>query len=223
MKKTKAVKTAKSQCECRSSHKVSGAFALLGLFLCGLILGWSINNQQIKSYFNESQCDEIAAEAIELFNNENKTSEDLERLADLNVLYSNGCPGKLLVIEKSVTLTESEIGSTCQKIEDLVSKRLYPSDSTESQHHFYNADTYSTLAEFGCPENAERYKALALQELDIASALVVDWGAEQAEIVIDTYKKLDMQKEAQVFLNKLERLTEPAIDFILKMEKVINE
>lgn len=223
MKKTKAVKNAKLQCECKSSHKVSGAFALLGLFLCGLILGWTLNNPKVYSYFNDNQCEEIAAEAIQIFNINDKSEDDLQRLDELNNLYSKGCPGKLLVIEKTVSVTQPEIGSTCQRIEDLVSKRLYPSDSTESQYHFYNADTYSTLAEFGCPENAERYKALALQELDIASALVVDWGTEQAEIVIDTYKKLDMQKEAQAFLNKLERLTEPAIDFILKMERVINE
>ena len=53
MKKTKAVKNAKLQCECKSSHKVSGAFALLGLFLCGLILGWTLNNPKVHSYFND--------------------------------------------------------------------------------------------------------------------------------------------------------------------------
>ena len=42
-------------------------------------------------------------------------------------------------------------------------------------------------------------------------------------IVIDTYKKLNMQREAKEFLNKIEKLIDPATDFILQMEQVINE
>ena len=74
-------------------------------------------------------------------------------------------------------------------------------------------------------ENADMYKSLALREIEIATALQPAESMEEnsVEVVIDTYKKLDMQKEAQVFLDKIEQLTDPAIDFILKMEKIINE
>ena len=44
-----------------------------------------------------------------------------------------------------------------------------------------------------------------------------------AEIVIDTCKKLDMQQEAREFLNKVEQLVNPATEFILQMEQIINE
>ena len=48
-------------------------------------------------------------------------------------------------------------------------------------------------------------------------------GENDAEIVIDTFKKLDMQQEAKEFLDKIERLVDPATDFILQMEQIINE
>ena len=69
------------------------------------------------------------------------------------------------------------------------------------------------------------YKTLALRELEIAEALrpTEEMGTSDAEIVIDTFKKLDMQREAQEFLDKVERLIDPATDFILQMEQIINE
>ena len=48
-------------------------------------------------------------------------------------------------------------------------------------------------------------------------------GTRDAEIVIDTFKKLDMQQEAREFLGKVEKLIDPATDFILQMEQIINE
>ena len=61
--------------------------------------------------------------------------------------------------------------------------------------------------------------------MEIAEALqpTENMGISDAEIVIDTFKKLDMQREAQEFLNKIERLIDPATDFILQMEQIINE
>lgn len=112
----------------------------------------------------------------------------------------------------------------CTEIESLLERDIL-GDSRNYRDRLNNAYVYSTLSEKGCAENSDRYKQLALGEIEIATALIPEEALDEddAAIVIDTYKKLDMQKEAQVFLDKLQKLTDPAIDFILQMEKVINE
>ncbi len=112
----------------------------------------------------------------------------------------------------------------CEEIERNLSYRL--ENSNWASNYLHNADVYSTMAERGCPENAEKNKLNALNQLEIASALMDkhELSSEQnVEIIIDTYKKLQMRDAARDVLNKMQKLTEPAIDFILTMEKVINE
>ncbi len=114
--------------------------------------------------------------------------------------------------------------STCQEIENLLKNKIWHGQSDDVDARLHNADVYSTLSVRGCPENSDMYKSLALRELEIVSALSDDeLSTDDTEIVIDTYKKLNMQKQAQEFLNKIQKLTNPAIDFILAMEKIINE
>ena len=115
--------------------------------------------------------------------------------------------------------------STCSRIEQLLKERLISEDDTRYEAHLRNADTYSTLAERGCEENADMYKTLALREIEIATALQPEEYMTENDtvIVIDTFKKLNMQREAKEFLNKIEKLIDPATDFILQMEQVINE
>ena len=115
--------------------------------------------------------------------------------------------------------------STCERIEQLLKRRLNSEDSTNYIDHLANADTFSSMADRGCAENADMYKAMALRELEIATALQPTENMRQrdAAIVIDTFKKLDMQQEAREFLDKIEQLIDPATDFILQMEQIINE
>ena len=120
---------------------------------------------------------------------------------------------------------KSEIMSTCSRIESILKQSLYSEDSPEYIHHLLNADKYSSMAESGCAENADMYKTLALRELEIATALQPEENMSErgATLVIDTFKKLDMQREAEEFLDKMKQLIDPATDFILKMEQIINE
>lgn len=113
----------------------------------------------------------------------------------------------------------------CEVIERILKERLYPESATAAGSHFDNAEIYTRLVEKGCPENADAFKAAALREIEIATALqpAEAMGEYETEIVIDAYKKADMQREAQMFFDKVRKLTDPAIDFILKMEQVINE
>ena len=41
--------------------------------------------------------------------------------------------------------------------------------------------------------------------------------------MVETYKRLQMQKEAERMIEKAKKLTNPAIDFIIQLEKIIEE
>ncbi len=231
-KKTSGKNSAAVNCPincCSTSHKIWSAIALAGLFACGLILGLSYRsgNEQ-PAAISAEQCDAIANEIVKI-TTDGANVENINSLNELNAAYSNGCAGRLVIIERPVAAAPSqkhpEIMATCARIEKLLIARLYPEDSPEYWRHLQNADTYSSLADKGCAENADMYKALALRELEIATALQPEenMGENDAEIVIDTFKKLDMQQEAKEFLDKIERLVDPATDFILQMEQIINE
>lgn len=115
--------------------------------------------------------------------------------------------------------------ATCEKIEESLYARL-PSVSVESdaERHIDRAKIYAVMAERGCPENADKYTSLAKQELDIARAVQDDKFDEDETIeVVETYKRLRMQRDAEEIFNKAKKLTNPAIDFIMQVEKIINE
>ncbi len=118
-----------------------------------------------------------------------------------------------------------ETQPVCAVIEKVLLNYVEPEDIGNPLYNLRNADVYSQLAVKGCPENTETFKALALRQIEIANALKSEeyMDEEDMKIVIDTYKKLDMEREAQAFLDKVQHLASPAIDFILQMEKVINE
>ena len=213
-------------CDCYSTgHKIRGAVALAGLFSCGLILGLTYRPEPVQEVrLDAQQCDAIANEIIKI-TTDGATTENVDVLNELNAAYSDGCAGRLVIIDRVASQNlMPEIISTCSRIEQLLTSRLHPESDTDYLAHLSNADTYSTLAERGCAENADMYKTMALRELEIATALKPEENMNESdtEIVIDTFKKLDMQREAQQFLDKIQQLTNPAIDFILQMEQVIN-
>lgn len=231
--KKNTVKSVKveQKCVCSKRHRILSALALIGLFICGLLVGLTyeydrsnVNNQGLGA----EECDAIAQEIISI-TTEGATAENVDVLRELNDAYSNGCAGRLVIIEKTNTVQaqekQPEIIATCSRIEQLLKQRLYPETEKEAWKHLSNAYNYSTMAEKGCSENVDMYKSLALREIEIATALQPEenMGEKSVETVIDTYKKLDMKREAQDFLNKMEKLTDPAIDFILQMENIINE
>lgn len=134
-----------------------------------------------------------------------------------------------IVIAKALKDTPdniSESGLTCRQIERILTERLYHVDSPDASAHIHNAKIYANLSERGCPENSEKYKNLAKQEIDIARALTddnVDEYRNESVEMVETYKRLQMQKEAERMIEKAKRLTNPAIDFIIQLEKIIEE
>ena len=69
------------------------------------------------------------------------------------------------------------------------------------------------------------YKDLAKKEIDIARALNDDnlENRYEATEIVETYKRLQMQAEAEKMIEKAKKLTNPAIDFIIQLEKIIEE
>lgn len=116
-----------------------------------------------------------------------------------------------------------EMVRTCAIIEDLLVEKLPPEDAS-SEHRIERAKVYANLSERGCVENSQRYVDLAKQELEIARALEDDVFEPHETIeVVETYKRLHMQAAAEEIFEMAKKLTEPAIDFILEVEKIINE
>lgn len=128
-------------------------------------------------------------------------------------------------LERNVNNVSS--ATTCEKIEVALLDRIncrYDSYCSESEH-IDNAQIYANLSERGCPENSNKYKELAKQELEIARALTDDSLENEPKVteMVETYKRLQMQAEAIRMIEKAKKLTNPAIDFIIQLEKIIEE
>ena len=117
----------------------------------------------------------------------------------------------------------------CREIESALSRRIISGCDTNqyvSECHLNNAEVYSKLAEDGCQENIERYRKNALDELQIADGVRInasDVNEREVRSTINTYKKLQMQNEARRYLNKVEKMLDPGIDFIMELQRVIEE
>ena len=148
-------------------------------------------------------------------------------------LIEYGCPENQEKYQKAIE-TEKQIiqafankqeKSTCQQIEASLLGRLpYGGAELNSDARIERAKIYANLSERGCLENSQKYVDLAKQELEIARALQDDKFSENDTIeVVETYKRLNMQAAAQEIFDVAKKLTNPAIDFILEVEKIINE
>ena len=112
---------------------------------------------------------------------------------------------------------------TCEQIESLLIGQLPPADS-DADYRIIRAKIYANLSERGCAENSAKYVEMAKQELEIARALEDDeFEKEETIEVVETYKRLNMQAAAEEIFETAKKLTNPAIDFILEVEKIINE
>lgn len=147
-------------------------------------------------------------------------------------LFQYGCepnkPKYRQAIAREMQIIESMTGesankSSCEVIEASVLSQL-PSAWNDADNRIERAKIYANLSERGCPGNSQKYVELAKQELAIARALEDDKFDEEETIeVVETYKRLNMQAMAEEVFETAKKLTNPAIDFILEVEKIINE
>lgn len=113
----------------------------------------------------------------------------------------------------------------CEVIEENLLGKIQ-NRCTYSNCHLQNAEIYSKIAEDGCSENTEKYKKMALDELQIAEGVRIDDSSiadNEIRSTVNTYKKLQMQNEAKKYINKVEKMVNPGIDFILELQRIIEE
>ncbi|MBR2510615.1 MAG: hypothetical protein IKB59_00425 [Alphaproteobacteria bacterium] len=225
------------------SQKIFGWLAFIALFVCGMMVGMGMSQQHALSKQNvghttqsrESKKTCAVIEEIQLgwLVDENSpiVQDHQSNLRVYEILVQHGCPENQdkyrTAIAREMEIIDALSGqqnlmSTCEQIEVALLEQL--PDGNYSDNRIDRAKIYANLSERGCPENSQKYVNLAQQELEIARALQDDKFSEDDTIeVVETYKRLNMQAAAQEIFDVAKKLTNPAIDFILEVEKIINE
>ena len=206
--------------------KVYGIIGLIGLVIVGGVLGYIINGatHTNHSVMTEQQCITLSKKITNAV--QWGKYDELERL---NKIFSENCNDRNFdePEEEQEEKPEKLPDLTCAAVEKLLLKRLddWEEDSTESGPHIERAKIYANLSERGCAKNTNVYKDLAKKEIDLARALNDDNmdNRYEATEVVETYKRLQMQAEAEKMIEKAKKLTNPAIDFIIQLEKIIEE
>lgn len=212
------------QTENKKMYPVYGVIGMVILFLMGAIFGYIINgsNRINHSMMSRTDCRNIANQIMIAANN---NRPDL--IEQLNKVYSMNCLNREFEQPKPQPKAEEQKlpETACGKIEMLLKERLHNVGIPDAEAHIDNAKIYANLSERGCAENSQKYKELAKQELEIARALNDDnlRNQEDSIEIVETYKRLQMQAEAERMIEKAKKLTNPAIDFIIQLEKIIEE
>jgi len=209
-------------------YRIYGIVGLVGVFLMGALVGFILNGSDRvnHSIMTQEQCERLTDKMSYAINNNN-----YEEIGQLNKIYSENCLGRDFYKSKTEPKVEEKSPKTiCGKIEYvLLAQLLCREEGTEkcmdAWSHIHNAQVYANLSERGCAEHSEEYKELARQELAIARALNDDNIRDEEETteIVETYKRIQMQAEAERMIEKAKKLTNPAIDFIIQLEKIINE
>ncbi len=215
----------------KTSSRVYGVLGMLGILLFGMMMGFIMNgaSRPNPSSMTVAQCQSISNQIVNAAQNNNP-----DLLRQLNQIFSENCIDrsfkhpKQKPVFKSVKAHMVAQKPSCEKIESVLLQRLKAMDfdySDFAQDYIERAKVYANLADKGCKENAESYKELAKQDLEIARALNQDRLDDRVEAteMVETYKRLQMKAEAEKMIEKAKKLTNPAIDFIIQLEKIIEE
>lgn len=217
----------------KSHGVIYGIVGMVCILLFGIGIGFVINgtSRVNKSSMSEEQCQQISNQIIYAAQNNNP-----DLLRQLNEIFSENCndrkfkPAKQMHRAKFVpnNMNKKVQNVPCEKIEAVWLQRLNDINfetSDDAQDYINRAKVYANLADRGCPANVDAYKELAKQDLEIARALNNDRLDDRREAteMVETYKRLQMQQEATKMIEKAKKLTNPAIDFIIQLEKIIEE
>ncbi len=241
MKKQKTVRVVHTR-----AQKIWGSLALVGLFLCGIMVGLGINGRPVPVATNavadtSAVVTDAPAETCEiieeiLMRDLRPVDSDYVPEHEFNItvyekLIMNGCSENQMKYHKLAQQERDIVNAlqqnttaqqTCEQIESLLIGDM-PSANGDSWARISRAKIYANLSERGCPENSAKYVEMAARELEIARALEDDeFDNDETVEVVETYKRLNMQAAAEQVFDMAKRLTNPTIDFILEVEKIIN-
>ena len=212
------------------AQRALSVVALIGLVACGVMIGMGVarNRAEVASdtgmHMTEWNCRDI-------INRMTARDTSAEQLAELNKIYNDNCAGRVFdkpVVKeevKDVAVQEEgeQLKETCVVVEEALLDNL-PFARNTPDTRIERAKIYANLSERGCPENSAKYVEMAKQELAVARALEDDKFDEYETVeVVETYKRLNMQAAAEEIFETAKKLTDPAIDFIIQVEKIINE
>ena len=213
-------------------NAVYGVIGMVLLFLVGGMIGFIINGSSRinrSSLMSEKQCRDLSDRIINAADNNNP-----ELLQQLNEIFSENCNDRRFMkrVRHEMQISkQKQAANICGRIEkvwldrlaDMQDENMFGND--DAQFYINRAKIYANLADRGCKENVEIYKELAKKDLDIARALNNDSLDDKREAteMVETYKRLQMQAEAMKMIEKAKKLTNPAIDFIIQLEKIIEE
>jgi len=148
-------------------------------------------------------------------------------------IYRKNCPDR--------PVQENLPERTCEAIEVQMQVRIVPESliidmyGNDSAPYVLmdNAETYTTLIRLGCPENADRFRALAVRQMEIASALLGEINEGQLRNnnvgshvrLMRIYESLkedsEFQREARRVIERASRFgIEVAQDFISRIERI---
>lgn len=212
--------------------KVAIAFGFVALFVCGMAVGLTLNRGHMmqRGPMTDVECSELEKKIFFM--------EDTNKQRRLSALYNRQCwkknqnarndmRGMQRPIQRGVVPQQRPDApeKNCVVIEEVLNKQIasFGKDMT-SNDYMNRAQVYANLSKRGCPENSENYKKLALLDIDVARAIQDDYLADYEAIkAVNIYKKLEMKNEAEKVFNTLKKMTDPTIDFIMEIEKIINE
>ncbi len=231
------------------AQRLWGIVGLAALFICGLMVGWGLNSSHVNKNAQVAQVVEPTPNSDAQTKETCAIIEDLlmqklypedapdvmaheSNIVVYEKLIMNGCSENQMKYHKQIQREQEIVKAlqqsgtlqeTCEQIESLLMAEL-PDANGFAENRIVRAKIFANLSERGCAANSEKYVAMAKQELEIARALEDDeFDKEETIEVVETYKRLNMQAAAEEIFETAKKLTNPAIDFILEVEKIINE
>ena len=156
-----------------------------GVFCLGIVTGCVILNKKIfdsRSYnrtlkymhFTKDQCGIIQDKIIDNIKNCHSSICN-DKLKEMHAIYHDDCVGR----EFELVAPRVKMRS-CEVMQDIIEKQfnMYPGNLSKEKSGFYRdhidlASYFVKLAIKGCPENAGKYRALAMREIEIVESLTV--------------------------------------------------
>ena len=239
-------KTTVNKIVCTPRKRIWGILAFTALFVCGVMvgLGWNgfVAPKQVETKVAEPQPVCVTTENIlkEQLNPAESSSYDAHMSNALiyEKLWKFGCPenatkhrNAMIDEEQIAKALRQEIveyngeNAACEQIEAYWLGRLPDiNEYSGANERIERAKIFSILAERGCPGNANQYIAMAEKELEVARALKEKFFDQYETVeVVETYKRLGLEQAATEIFETAKKLTNPTIDFILEVEKIIKE
>ncbi|MCL2017612.1 MAG: hypothetical protein FWG80_02470 [Alphaproteobacteria bacterium] len=209
----------------------------------GIFIGAFSGNRTEKIGLSKNTCDNINAEigSLAIMGIDESVTN---KLRELNKIYEANCKGKRFKPAKTVSapvsepvMVESEKRPerTCEVIERKRLELIFDEMNASANDLVYNAVNYSHLVKYGCPENMEKFKQLAIRQINIANAMNGDMLSEydiyhnvgfykdKLRVYRDLAEQGEFVREARRIMEMANRLGEPALEFIGEIERILSE